>query len=95
MLGFVWRLVAEKATGLLMLNQVTEAGQPGLLYFLGAVELLTYASLVPIISGENTDLCKFGPFTALAEWWNGRVAMLGFLGLVITELFTHSTVFGF
>lgn len=94
MLGFVWALVAEKATGLTVLQQVTDAGQPGLLYFLGAVQLLTYASLVPIMSGESTDARKFGPFTAQAERWNGRVAMIGFLGLVVTELFTHSAVFG-
>lgn len=94
MLGFVWALVAERATGLTVLQQLTGAGQPGLVYFLGAVQLLTYASLVPIMSGESTDARKFGPFTAQAERWNGRVAMIGFLGLVLTELFTHSAVFG-
>lgn len=94
MLGFVWAVVVERMTGLTVLQQLTDAGQPGLLYFLGAVQLLTYASLVPIMSGESTDARKFGPFTAQAERWNGRVAMIGFLGLVLTELFTHSPVFG-
>jgi len=90
----VWAVVAERMTGLTVLQQVTNAGQPGLLYFLGAVQLFTYASLVPIMSGESTDARSFGPFTAQAERWNGRIAMLGFLGLVVTELFTHSAVFG-
>jgi hypothetical protein len=49
---------------------------------------------VPIMSGESTDARSFGPFTARAERWNGRIAMLGFLGLVIVEAFTHSAVFG-
>ena len=94
MLGFVWAVVVERMTGQTVLQQVTNAGQPGLFYFLAAVQVFTYASLVPIMSGESTDARSFGPFTRKAERWNGRIAMLGFLGLVVTELFTHSAVFG-
>jgi hypothetical protein len=94
MLGFVWAVVAERLTGQTVFQQVTNAGQPGLFYFLAVVQLFTYASMVPIMSGESTDARSFGPFTAKAERWNGRIAMLGFLGLVVTEAFTHSAVFG-
>jgi len=94
MLGFVWAVVAERMTGLTVLEQLSNAGQPGLLYFLAAVQVFTYASLVPIMSGESTDARSFGPFTAKAERWNGRIAMLGFFGLIVTELFTHAAVFG-
>ena len=94
MLGFVWAVVAERMTGLTVLEQLTNVGQPGLIYFLAAVQVFTYASLVPIMSGESTDARSFGPFTAKAERWNGRIAMLGFFGLIVTELFTHAAVFG-
>jgi hypothetical protein len=94
MLGFAWAVVAERMTGLSVLQQVSGAGQPGLFYFLGAVQLFTYASLVPIVNGESNDARSFGPFTAKAERWNGRLAMLGFFGLVVTEFITQSAVFG-
>jgi hypothetical protein len=95
MLGFAWAVVVELMTGQTVFEQVTNAGQPGLFYFLAAVQLFTYASLVPIMSGESSDARSFGPFTAKAERWNGRIAMIGFFGLVVTEAFTHAPVFGF
>lgn len=94
MLGFVWAMMAERVTGLTVLEQLSNPGQPGLVYFLTAVQVVTYASLVPIMSGESTDARSFGPFRARTERWNGRLAMLGFFSLIVTELFTHSPVFG-
>ncbi|KAH8943860.1 hypothetical protein BDL97_13G077500 [Sphagnum fallax] len=93
MLGFAWAVVAEKMTGLTVLEQVFTPGTTGLVYFLGAVQLFTYASLVPIMNGESTDARSFGPFTAKAERWNGRLAMIGFFSLIVTELYTHTAFF--
>lgn len=86
MLGFVWALVAEKLTGLSLLQQVSSPGATGLVYFVGAVQLFTLATLIPIANGESTDARSWGPFTAKAERWNGRLAMLGFVSLIISEL---------
>ncbi|KAL3691690.1 hypothetical protein R1sor_005341 [Riccia sorocarpa] len=93
MLGFVWAFLAEKATGLMVWEQLFMPGATGLVFFVGAVQLLTYASLVPIVNGESTDARSFGPFTARAERWNGRLAMIGFAALLIDEMVRQSPVF--
>lgn len=93
MLGLVWAFFAEKATGLTVFEQLFLPGNTGLVFFVGAVQLFTYASLVPIVNRESTDARSFGPFTAQAERWNGRLAMLGFFSLLITEAFRHAPVF--
>jgi hypothetical protein len=56
MLGFVWAMIAERVTGLTVLEQLSNPGQPGLIYFLAAVQIFTYASLVPIMSGPT---CRY------------------------------------
>ena len=94
MVGMVWAVVGEQITGKTVVEQLVGPGQTGLLYFLVAAQVLTYASLVPIMSGESTDARSNGPFTARAERWNGRMAMVGFFSLVVTEMFTHSAIFG-
>jgi len=93
MLGMVWAFVAEKATGLTVVEQLFSPSTSGLVFFVGAVQLFTYASLVPIVNGESTDARSFGPFTAQAERWNGRLAMLGFFSLVLTEVIRQVPVF--
>jgi len=93
MLGMVWAFFAEKATGLTVAEQLGSPGQTGLVFFVGAVQLFTYASLVPIFNGESTDARSFGPFTAQAERWNGRLAMIGFFSLLVTEAIRQAPVF--
>jgi hypothetical protein len=91
MLGFVWAFLAEKATGLTVDQQVFEG--TGNIAFIGLVQLIAYASLVPIINGESTDARSFGPFNAKAERWNGRLAMIGFAALLLDEFIRQTPVF--
>lgn len=86
MVGFVWALVAEKLTGLTVIEQVLNPTSSGLIFFVAVVQLFTYASLVPIANGESSDARRWGPFNAKAERWNGRLAMIGFAALIIDEL---------
>ncbi len=37
-------------------------------------------------AGEKPDSRSFGPFTPFLEAWTGRIAMLGFSGLLLVEL---------
>jgi hypothetical protein len=93
MLGFVWAFLAEKATGLTVGQQVFGPGNFGNISFIALVQLIAYASLVPIINGESTDARSFGPFNAKAERWNGRLAMLGFAALLLDEFIRQTPVF--
>ncbi|KAG6557074.1 hypothetical protein Mapa_001000 [Marchantia paleacea] len=86
MIGFVWALCAEKLTGLTVMEQIVNPATSGLVFFVSAVQLFTYASIVPIMNGESTDARSFGPFNARAERWNGRLAMIGFAALIIDEM---------
>ncbi|KAG0626393.1 hypothetical protein M758_2G122300 [Ceratodon purpureus] len=93
MVGFVWALVGEKITGLSVIDQVFSPGSTGLIWFLASVQILTYASLVPIFNAkESTDARSFGPFNAKAERWNGRAAMIGFFSLIVTEAFLQAPI---
>jgi len=94
MLGFVWAVIGEKISGLSVIDQVLSPGSTGLIWFLASVQIVTYGSLVPIFNAkESTDARSFGPFTALAERWNGRAAMIGFASLIATELFIQGPLF--
>lgn len=93
MLGMVWVFVVEKVIGLTVFEQLYMPSVIELVYFVGAVQLFTYASLVPIANGESTDAQSFGPFTAQLERLNGRLAMIGFFSLVVAESFRHAPVF--
>lgn len=88
----MWALVAEWYTHQSVLEQVTAPGNKGLLYFVAVAQVLAYASLVPILQRESPDSRRWGPFNAKAERWNGRLAMLGFAGLVISEVIRGSAL---
>ncbi|KAL2635368.1 hypothetical protein R1flu_006847 [Riccia fluitans] len=85
MVGFVWALLAEKATGLGVLQQVFNPGAAGLVNFVAIVQIFTFASIIPMLKGESTDARRWGPFRAQAERWNGRLAMIGFAALILHE----------
>ena len=42
-------------------------------------------------AGELPDSRSFGPFTPFVERWTGRVAQLGFAGLLLVELIKGNT----
>ena len=48
----------------------------------------------PITNPEERNAWK-GGFTRQAEIWNGRLAMIGFLAALLTELFTNQGVLHF
>jgi len=94
MLGFVAAVAAEFATGRPVSQQVAVAPVPIAVTF----AIFIVASLIPILKGVPRKGGKDWPFgiaafTPDAEIVLGRTAMLGFLGLVITEAIKQSPVF--
>ncbi|EIE20463.1 hypothetical protein COCSUDRAFT_18438 [Coccomyxa subellipsoidea C-169] len=98
MLGFVAAVVAELQTGQSVWSQLAGKYVEGdlkehalglsSLGFGAIVALLTYASIAPQFQAGTLqpDSRSFGPFTPFLEAWTGRVAMLGFSGLLLVEL---------
>ncbi|BBN14792.1 hypothetical protein MPTK1_6g14540 [Marchantia polymorpha subsp. ruderalis] len=85
MLGFVAALGAELRTGDGILTQI---GNGGIAWFVVATSVITYASLVPMFRGISPASRENHIFTANAEIWNGRAAMIGVVALAITEYLT-------
>lgn len=89
MLGFLAAAGAELATGSDVVDQFSSATVP----ILATFAVLAVASLVPIVKGANKSDMMVGPFKPEAELLNGRVAMVGLVALVITEVAKGSALF--
>ncbi|GFR47454.1 hypothetical protein Agub_g9179, partial [Astrephomene gubernaculifera] len=81
MLGVVGAVAAELASGKSVLAQLQQAPLQVLLL----VAALSAASLAPIMRG-SLPTEAFGPLTPQAERVNGRLAMLGLVGLLAVEV---------
>ncbi|KAK6130249.1 hypothetical protein DH2020_036059 [Rehmannia glutinosa] len=82
MIGFVTALGVELANGQDIFAQIQNGGIP---WFLFTSALLTGASLVPMFQGVTVESKSGQLMTSDAELWNGRFAMLGLVGLALTE----------
>ncbi|CAN6203166.1 unnamed protein product [Urochloa humidicola] len=86
MVGFVSALAVEAARGDGLLAQAGNGA--GLTWFAYTAVVLSAASLAPLLQGESAEGRSGGLFTADAELWNGRLAMLGLVALAATEYLT-------
>jgi len=88
MLALVATWGAEVFTGEPLMRQIAKAPLA-----IGATFLVfIVATLIPIIRGENMDK-KSGIFTPRAEFWNGRLAMVAFVLLLMVETFKGGPAF--
>lgn len=82
MVAFVSALGAELASGESALAQWRDEPTGVMLTFI----LFSAASLIPMLNSPNGAKREaFGPFSPEAETLNGRMAMLGFFALLVTE----------
>jgi len=86
MVGFVAALSVEAARGGGLLDQAGSGA--GLGWFLTTAAVFTVASLVPLLQGQTVESKSSGVWSADAELWNGRFAMLGLVALAVTEFIT-------
>ena len=86
MLGVVAALVAEITTGKNVFQQVESAPLPIFAIFF----LFTVATAIPVFKGVPRKGNAL--FSSDAELINGRVAMVGFAGLVISTFYKGSAL---
>jgi len=86
MVGFVSALSVEAARGGGLLDQAGSGA--GLGWFLVTAGVFSVASLVPLLQGQSVESKSSGVWSADAELWNGRFAMLGLVALAATEFIT-------
>ncbi|KAJ9537100.1 hypothetical protein OSB04_029833 [Centaurea solstitialis] len=83
MIGFVSAVAVELSSGQDVFTQISNGG---VTVFVATSVLLSMASLVPLFKGVSVQSKSDGIMTSDAELWNGRFAMLGLVGLALTEL---------
>lgn len=89
MLGITSALAAEFATGVGLREQWLEAPAPILFSF----AIIAIGSYIPILKGYTRKEPFASPFwNVKAENWNGRVAMMGFTALIVTEALTGKSI---
>uniref|UniRef100_A0ACD6ACJ0 Uncharacterized protein n=1 Tax=Avena sativa TaxID=4498 RepID=A0ACD6ACJ0_AVESA len=86
MVGFVAALSVEAARGGGLLDQAGSGA--GLGWFLTTAAVFSVASMVPLLQGQTVESKSSGIWSADAELWNGRFAMLGLVALAATEFIT-------
>jgi hypothetical protein len=105
MLGFVAAVISEALTHQAVFSQIAGRYANGdlveaplgtaTLLFGAVVGLTTMATLVPkLVDNLDVDSRSFGPFTPGLEKMVGRVAQLGFAGLLVVELVKGSALLG-
>ncbi|KAI3889656.1 hypothetical protein MKX03_007678 [Papaver bracteatum] len=82
MIGFVAAMGVEVARGTDVAAQLADGGLP---WFVITSVVLSAASLIPLSQGVSVESKSDGLMSSSAEMWNGRVAMLGLVALVLTE----------
>ncbi|KAI3852515.1 hypothetical protein MKW92_034215 [Papaver armeniacum] len=83
MIGFVAAMGVELARGTDVAAQLADGGLP---WFVITSVVLSVASLIPLSQGVSVESKSDGLMSSSAEMWNGRVAMLGLVALVLTEV---------
>ncbi|XP_051206876.1 high molecular mass early light-inducible protein HV58, chloroplastic-like [Lolium perenne] len=86
MVGFVAALSVEATRGGGLLDQAGSGA--GLGWFLASAAVFSVASMVPLLQGQTVESKSSGIWSADAELWNGRFAMLGLVALAATEFIT-------
>eukprot|EP00245_Coleochaete_scutata_P008980 TRINITY_DN285_c0_g2_i2.p1 TRINITY_DN285_c0_g2~~TRINITY_DN285_c0_g2_i2.p1 ORF type:complete len:191 (+),score=40.31 TRINITY_DN285_c0_g2_i2:128-700(+) len=83
MLGFTSALAVEFANHSTLTSQL--ADPTSVSWFALTVALFSAASLFPMFEGVSAQSKSKAFWSSTAETWNGRAAMLGLIGLAITE----------